>query len=418
MKAEIISIGTELLLGRTINSDAAILARQLAQLGFDLQHLQTVGDNAERLAEALELAKTRSDIIFTTGGLGLTDDDLTKATVARIAGVELVEYPEALAQLKEYFGARPMSANQARQALLPAGSHMFANKVGTAPGCAVPLESGGYIVLLPGPPSELEAMLEDAVIPFLASLSDASINSWDIRTFGIGEGAAAERIRDLMQSSNPTVAPYAHGGEMFVRVTAKAKDKDAAFALASPVISEIQSRLGDVVYGVNAESLEAAALKALLSQKRTIATAESCTGGLLAKRLTDLPGASGAFLLGVVSYANTAKERILQIPANLLEEFGAVSPQVARSMARNVREIADADFGIGITGIAGPDGATPEKPLGLVFIALASSTQTWAYAMQPQGRYLGRVWVRERASSIALDMLRRALNGLEIRGNK
>lgn len=414
LKVEIISIGTELLLGHTINRDATILARAVAELGFDLLHVQTVGDNPGRLAQALELAASRSGIIITSGGLGPTDDDLTKSAVASFAGVPLVEYPEAVERLKEYFGARPMSANQIRQAFLPAGSIMFPNAVGTAPGCATPLPDGSYVIMLPGPPRELSAMLEASVKPFLMGFSDSVIHSIDIRTFGIGEGAAAERIRDLMQSANPTVAPYATDGEMFARVTARAGSRQDACDLCAPVVEEIRGRLGDVVYGLNAPSLEAVVFDLLLKSKKTVATAESCTGGLLAKRVTDLPGSSAIFQMGLVTYSDQAKESLLHVSGELLKEHGAVSPEVARAMAENMRELSGADFAVGITGIAGPDGATATKPLGLVYIALANSETTWLHELRPQGRYLGRAWVRERASSIALDMLRRVLTGLEI----
>ena len=414
MKAEIISIGTELLLGQTVNSDAAIIAAALATLGMDLLHVQTVGDNPERLGKALELAASRSQIIFTTGGLGPTDDDLTKTAVAKFSGAPLVEYPEAVISLREYFGDRPMSANQIRQAWLPAGSILFPNSVGTAPGCATPIANGGHVILLPGPPAELGAMLEQSVIPFLQTLSNSAIHSIDIRTFGIGEGAAAERIADLMQGANPTVAPYASGGEMFVRVTAKAKDRESAAALCRPVVAEVRARLGDVVYGENLPSLEAAVLERLLETGQTVATAESCTGGLLAKRLTDLPGSSAAFLMGLVTYSNAAKERLLHVPQAMLSEYGAVSPQVAIAMAENMRMLSGADFALATTGIAGPTGATPEKPLGLVYISLAAAQKTWLCEMRPHGRYAGRSRVRERAASTALDMLRRRLANLEI----
>lgn len=412
MKAEIISVGTELLLGHTINTDGAIVARMLAELGIDVLHMQTVGDNPARLGDALRAASSRAELIITTGGLGPTDDDLTKNVVAAFAGVSLVEDADALLRLKEYFGSRGMSANQSRQALVPAGATVFHNATGTAPGCAVPFGSGSFVIMLPGPPKELEAMLVASVKPFLQQLSGATIFSTLIRTFGIGEGAAAEKIQDLMAGSNPTVAPYAHGGEMFVKITAKAADVNTARALCQPLVAEISSRLGEVVYGVDVASLEEVVLRQLLVQGKTIATAESCTGGLLAKRITDLPGSSAIFHLGVVTYANSAKEKLLNVSSAMLEQFGAVSPQVAEAMATGIRRVAAGDLGIGITGIAGPDGATETKPVGLVYIALSTPEQCFVRVMQAQGRYLGRAWVRERAASTALDMVRRYLTGL------
>lgn len=415
MNAEIISIGSELLLGRVVNSDATLIARVLADLGISLRHIQTVGDNASRINAALELAASRSDLIITTGGLGPTDNDLTRFVVAEFAGQALVPNPEAERALREYFGDREQSPNQARQFLFPENAVLFPNKSGTAAGCAVPLASGGRIIMLPGPPRELEPMLESSVLPYLASLSQAAIHSTDIRTFGIGEGTAAHRIEDLMQGKNPTVAPYASGCEMFVRVTALGEDSGKAEALCAPVAEEIRRRLGDVVYGENVASLEAAALAELLQQGKQVATAESCTGGLLAKRLTDLPGSSAAFGYGLVTYANEAKERLLRIPEPMLAEFGAVSPQVARAMATNVRLLAGADLGLGITGIAGPDGGSPQKPLGLVYIALSAENGCWHRKMLPQGRYPGRAWIREAAASNALEMLLRYLQGRDIR---
>lgn len=409
MKAEIISIGTELLLGHTVNTDAAIVARLLAAFGIDLQYVQTVGDNGERLRNALELASSRAQIIITTGGLGPTDDDLSKQTVAAFANLPLVEYPEALAQLKEYFGPRQMSANQIRQAWLPQGSRMLPNKLGTAPGCAVPLPNGGTVIMLPGPPRELVDMLEGEVRPLLESLSSAAIHTTILRTFGIGEGVAAQKIADLMANANPTVAPYAHGGEMFVKISAKGENETAAKALCEPVAREVEERLGEVVYGRDVKSLEELVVSRLVESVTTIATAESCTGGLLAKRITDQPGASAIFHLGIVSYSNGAKEEILHIDANLLAAHGAVSPEVARAMAENVRKLAHSDLGIGITGIAGPTGATPGKPLGLVYVALASPEGTTVRKIAPLGRYLGREFVRERAASHALDLVRRHL---------
>lgn len=413
MRAEIISIGTELLLGHTINSDAALVARVLAEYGLELRHVQTVGDNAEDLAQALELAASRSDMIITTGGLGPTDDDLSKETVARFARAPLVENAEALRHLAGYFGERPMSPNQIRQAYLPAGSIMLPNTIGTAPGCIVPFGAGQRVVMLPGPPRELEAMLRLAVAPFLAELASGTFQSAIIRTFGIGEGAAAHMIRDLMQAANPVVAPYATGGEMFVKVTAFGRDKTEAQTIAGPVIEEIRGRLGNLVYGIDAGSLEEVVLAELVASHRTIATAESCTGGLLAKRLTDLPGSSAAFQMGVITYSNQAKQEMLGIPASTLEKFGAVSSQTAEAMATSVRRLANTYYGIGITGIAGPDGATQDKPLGLVYIALATPDACLIRKTAPQGRYLGREFTRERAASHALDMLRRNLQGLD-----
>ncbi|MBD5417538.1 MAG: competence/damage-inducible protein A [Desulfovibrio sp.] len=418
MKAEIISVGTELLLGHTVNSDAAHVARELAAFGIDLEHVQTVGDNAARLEAALREALSRSSLVVCTGGLGPTDDDLTKETVARVAGLPLVEDAASLARLREYFGTRPMGENQLKQALLPAGAEAFPNSVGTAPGCAVPVGADKFVLLLPGPPSELLPMLAGSVRPFLERRTGEVIVSTMIRTFGIGEGAAAERISDLMQGSNPTAATYATDGEMFVRVTAKGASEAEARALAAPLVGAVCERLGDVVYGVDVPSLEAVVVAGLTDAGLHLVTAESCTGGLLAKRITDQPGASAVFETGLVTYANSTKTRLLGVPEEVLAAHGAVSPQTASWMADGARLRQGGDLGIGITGIAGPDGGTPEKPVGLVYIALSAPDGIWLRVMRPQGRYLGRNWTRQRAASHALDLVRRRLAALPMEAER
>lgn len=410
-RAEIISVGTELLLGHTVNTDAAWLARSLSALGIDLLHCSVVGDNPERLEAALVQALARSELVITTGGLGPTDDDLTKAVVARVVGRPLVEYPDCLASLREYFGERPMTENQLRQAWLPEGATVFANPNGTAPGCAVPAGSGRFVILLPGPPRELVPMLEASLTPFLAPMAGGSIASFMVRTFGIGEGAAATILADLLGGSNPTAATYAADGEMFVRVTAKATSRQAAEDLARPLLDSVCKRLGDHVYGINVDNLEQVVVQTLIERGQTLATAESCTGGLLARKITDVPGASEVFGTGLVTYANSAKMALLQVDPDILATRGAVSVEVARQMAENVRRLGQSDYGIGITGIAGPGGGSADKPVGLVHIGLATSQGTIIHTMRPRGRYLGREWTRNRAAGTALDLLRRLLEG-------
>ncbi len=414
MKAEIIAVGTELLLGHTINSDAAHVARMLAELGIDVFGSCVVGDNAERLERALREGLRQSDILVTTGGLGPTDDDLIKETVARVAGTPLEEDPESLARLREYFGSRPMGANQRKQALLPRGCTVFANAVGTAPGCAVETGDGKLIVMLPGPPSELLPMLRDGVKPFLARRARGAIQSHMVRTFALGEGDGALLLADLTPKANPSVATYASDTEMFVRVTAKGESPEEAAALAAPTLEEVRRRLGDRVYGVDAPDLQTVVVAELRRRGQTLATAESCTGGLLAARITDVPGASAVFQAGVVTYANEAKTRLLGVPPELLARVGAVSPEVARHMAEGVRRRHGVDWGVGITGIAGPGGGSPEKPVGLVYIALSGAEETWLRVMRPTGRVMPRAWTRSRAAGHALDMLRRALQGLPV----
>jgi len=414
MKAEIISVGTELLLGHTVNTDATHVARELSALGMDLLQVHTVGDNPQRLESALREALQRAEVVITTGGLGPTEDDLTKETVALVAGAPLEEHADSMARLREYFGTRPMSANQAKQAMLPRGAVAFPNLTGTAPGCATPAGEGRWVLMLPGPPSELLPMLRDSAVPFLQSMSEAVISSFMVKTFGIGEGIAALRIAELTGGANPTAATYAGDAEMFVRVTAKGQDAASAEALAAPMVAEVRKLLGHFVYGVNVTGLEAVVVTELARMGKTLATAESCTGGLLAKRITDQPGSSDVFGYGLITYANEAKERLLGVPEDTLRAHGAVSPEVARAMALGVRNVSGADYGIGITGVAGPGGGTEQKPVGLVYIALSDAENVWLRVMRPQGRYLGREWTRRLASSHALDMLRRRLADLPV----
>ncbi len=411
MKAEIISVGTELLLGQVVNSDTAYVARALAELGFDIRFTCTVGDNSRRLAETLRTAFEHSDIVVTTGGLGPTDDDLTKQTCAAAAGRRLLCDEESKRRIEAYFKGRACGPSQYNQAMLPEGCTVFPNDHGTAPGCGFTTEAGKVIVMLPGPPRELVPMLENYAVPYLAQWSDAAIASTNIRVFGLGEGNAAERIRDLTDGQNPTAATYALEDEMYVRVTGKAKTQAQARALLAPVAAELQKRLGDYVYGVDVPDLESVVVATLKQQGRTVATAESCTGGLLAARITDVPGASEVFHMGAVTYSNQIKELLLGVPEELLASQGAVCADVARAMARGVREKAGADYGIGITGVAGPD-PSEGKPVGLIYIALAEAAGDFVRVMTGQGGRKERGYLRHLASSNALDMLRRRLLGL------
>ena len=286
--------------------------------------------------------------------------------------------------------------------------------MGTAPGCAAPAEGGKLVILLPGPPSELLPMLHDAVVPWLARKTGACIHSSMVRTFALGEGDAELRLRDMTGAANPTVATYATDGEMFVRITAKTATAEEAAQLVAPVRDAVCRRLGEHVYGVDVENLESVVVPLLLQRGETLTTAESCTGGLLAKRITDVAGASSVFHQGVVTYANEAKTRLLGVPEELLASVGAVSPEVARCMAEQACTRYGSTWGVGISGIAGPGGATATKPVGLVYIALSNGRQTWLRVMRPHGRYMGRAWTRQRAASHALDMLRRAMLGLPV----
>lgn len=414
MQAEILSVGTELLLGQTVNTDTAIVAEALSELGIDVLHTAVVGDNAKRLEDAVQSALEHADLLITTGGLGPTGDDLTKETVAAAAGKKLVLDEGSYERLRSYFAGGEMTENQIKQAMLPEGCTVLQNDNGTAPGCAFETAEGKTVIMLPGPPSELLPMLRERAVPYLARFSKSVIASHSVHVYGRGEAAVALLVDDLTQNANPTVAPYAKEGEMFVRVTAKAATKAEADALCAPVVEEIRHRVGNFVYSVDIDTLEETVVRELIRQGKTLATAESCTGGLLAKRLTDVPGSSAAFEMGCVTYANRVKEMLLGVPHETLETYGAVSEQTARAMAEGVLRKSGADLGIGITGIAGPDGGTPEKPVGTVYIALSDGNRTWVAKKSPFGRTKSREWHRHTASSKALDMVRRYLAGLPV----
>ena len=413
-RQEVLSVGTELLLGQTVNTDTTIVAKALSMLGIDLLYAAVVGDNVKRLEKAVHDALERSDILITTGGLGPTGDDLTKETVAAAAGKALALHEPSYKRLMEYFARGGLSENQIKQAMLPEGCTVLQNDNGTAPGCAFQTAAGKLVVMLPGPPSELEPMLQNYAVPYLAQFQSAVIASHSVHVFGRGEAAVAEMIADLTENSNPTAAPYAKEGEMFVRVTAKAATQAEADALCAPVVEEIRRRVGSFVYSVDVDSLEALVVDALRAVGKTLATAESCTGGLLAKRITDVAGSSDVFEMGCVTYANRVKEKLLGVPHETIEAHGAVSEETARAMAEGIVRASGADIGVGITGIAGPGGGTAEKPVGLVYIALSDGKSTWVAKRQPAGRMKSREWHRHCAASKALDMVRRYLAGLPV----
>ncbi|MCL2343870.1 MAG: competence/damage-inducible protein A [Firmicutes bacterium] len=408
MDAEILSVGTELLLGNTVNTDARDLSELLSELGVNVYYHSVVGDNPERLKSAVNIAKGRADLIITTGGLGPTCDDLTKQVLAEAFGLELYFDEAEAARIRGYFADRlgaKMTPNNLQQAMLPAGCTVFRNEWGTAPGGAFEAE-GKTVIMLPGPPSECAAMFQNCAMPYLREKSKDVIVSHSLRIFGMGESAVEDKLRDLMNAlTNPTLAPYAKEGEVMLRVTAKAKSRAEAEALLAPVVAQVQDALGDLIYGIDVESLEACVSALLRERGMTLALAESCTGGLLAKRLTDLPGASDILRGGVVVYSVESKTLLLGIEPALIEKKGAVSPEVAELMAKNVREKLRADIGIGITGNAGPTG-DGRRPVGDVFIAMATQ-EGCEVAERRQGN--GRARVRTAAANQALDMVRRYL---------
>ncbi len=404
MNAELIAVGTELLLGDIADTDGQFISQRLSELGINVFYHTVVGDNPARLKAELERARSRSDLIITTGGLGPTYDDLTKETVAEVFGKKLVLDRESLERIEGYFArrGRVMTENNRKQALLPEGCEVFANDWGTAPGCAV-TDGSTTLIMLPGPPSECQPMMEKRVMPYLRRFSDGVILSRLVRVFGLGESAVEARLRSLMESSlNPSIAPYAKEGEVLLRVTAKASSKEDCETLLAPAVDAIVAELGDAVYGVDVDSLEQVVLSELKKRGLTLATAESCSGGLLSKRLTDLPGASEVFPGGAVSYSNAVKTGLLGVPEETLRAHGAVSSETAAAMALGAARVFCADLGVSLTGIAGPAGGSEEKPVGTVWCGIACRGRVRTLRLDLGGPTRSRGLIRRLATSHAL----------------
>ena len=376
MNCELISVGTEILLGDILNTNVQYLSKALASLGIGVTHHSTVGDNKQRLLDTLETAFTRCDAVILTGGLGPTPDDLTKETCAEYFGKELYLDAKILEEIESYFKLKniKMPESNKKQALVPEGSIILENNNGTAPGFIME-KDGKIIVILPGPPKEMVPMYHESVEPYLRKFTNEIILSKNIRTFGIGESAMSELVEDLLEGSNPTVAPYAKSGEALLRVTAKAQSEEDAEKLMTPVIDEIKTRLGDYIYGIDCASIEEAVAKLLMKRKQTVAFAESCTGGLCAKRLTDIPGTSEIFHCGVVSYSNDIKMKVLGVKAETIEKYTEVSAECAKEMAQGVRLLSGADYAVSITGYAGPG---DDEEVGLIYIGISSKNETRA----------------------------------------
>lgn len=405
MVAEIVSVGTELLLGQIVDTNAAYLSRVLSEVGISVYRRSTVGDNRERLLAALQQGLSSADVVFTIGGLGPTMDDITRDVLAEATGVPLV-FDEGIADhLRSFFQSRGQVVleSQLRQAYVPASGKALPNPNGTAPGLLFDIPPK-IVFALPGPPGEFVPILENEVLPILREKTGGwTIRSRVVRICGMGEAMVEDRVKDLMASDNPTLAPYAKTGEVHLRVTARAASSEEADALIGPVVAEITRRLGSHVYAFDDEPLEASVVRLLREAQLTLATAESCTGGMLAGRITDIPGSSEVFLGGVVAYSNQAKVALLGVEEGLIAAHGAVSGEVASAMASGVRDRFGASFGIGITGIAGPSGGTREKPVGLVWLALAHFDGVDVIRSQ----YVGmRGDIRTRATQTALTMLR------------
>lgn len=412
LRGEILSIGTELLLGQIVDTNASYLGERLAGLGIGCYYRDTVGDNNERLDGVLRLAESRADVIVCTGGLGPTGDDITSAAIARVFDAPLEMNEEGKRHIESWFTrfGRPLTEKQYKQAMLPHGSTIVPNPVGTAPGFILS-KDGKTVIALPGPPHEMQPMWLETVEPYLRRLSGEVIFSHTLRFCGIGEAALETELQDLMENANPTVAPYAKLAEVHIRLTAKASSEEEAVRVIAPMEEEIRRRTGRYLYGVDEETLEVVVGKLLREQELTLAVAESCTGGLLGGRITNVPGSSDYFLGGVIAYSNGLKESLLDVPAETLKEHGAVSEETARAMAEGIVHATGASLGIGITGVAGPAGGTAEKPVGLVYIGIAR--KKGGAKVLKLSMWGDRATVRIRAVQQALVLLRDVLIGAE-----
>ena len=413
LDTEILSVGTELLLGHVTNTDARDISELLSKIGVNVRYHTVVGDNPQRLAACVEIAKSRADVIITTGGLGPTCDDLTKQILAQSFGLKLVENEAERRGLYDYIHPdRAFTANNFTQAMLPEGSTVFHNEWGTAPGCAFE-KDGKVVVMMPGPPNECIPMFRKYAVPYLKKLSEEQIVSHSIRIFGIGESGVDDMFAAEMNAmSNPSMAPYAKECDCLLQVTAKAKSEAEAEAMMAPVIARVKERLGEYVYGMDVECIEEAVLPLLKEKGMTFAAAESCTGGDVARRFTEIPGASAVFAGGCVTYTNEVKARLLGIDPALIEEKTAVSYEVAKEMAERVRRLTGADIGVGVTGLAGPDGDGVHE-VGTVFVSMAVEGETFVRELQ-LGTKRTRSFIRRMAGNHVFDMMRRWLTGLSV----
>lgn len=374
MTVELISVGTEILLGNIVNSNAAYLSEKLALLGLSCYHQSVVGDNEERMEAAIRLAVSRSDIVILGGGLGPTKDDLTKEVTARVFGKELYEDAHSKERIQNYFDRMgrkvQITENNWKQAMVPEGAIVIDNDNGTAPGLIIEGENGKIAILMPGPPNEMKPMFENSVYPYLNKLQPEGIYSKMVKLCGMGESQAETLVLDLLENqTNPTLAPYAKTGEVHFRITAKASNEAKAEELMKPMLDELYNRFGNLIYTTDENvTLEESIVASLKEKGMTLTTAESCSGGLLAGRIMNVSGASAVYNEGYITYANASKEKILGVKHETLEKYGAVSKETAYEMAVGAAKAAGADAALSVTGIAGPDGGTKEKPVGLVYV--------------------------------------------------
>lgn len=414
MTAAIVTVGTELLRGRIVNTNSAWISQRLTQAGLDVLEHATVGDDLNDIVAVLRRVATHAKVVIITGGLGPTQDDLAREALSEFTGRPLEVDPAAVEHLKAFFAHRgfTFTGNNVKQASRPEGAELMENTCGTAPGLYLE-HNGAVFVAVPGPPAEMQEMMERLVLPRLLDSTGHEAAHRPIRRLrlcDVGESTVADCLQDLMSpGANPSVAPYASPGEVVLELTARGATEAEAATMLEATEATIRERLQDHVYGVGDENMEAALGRALREAGKTIATAESCTGGLIASRITDVPGASDYFLQGVVSYSNEAKKALLGVPEAMLAEHGAVSEPVARAMAEGVRERAGADYGVSVTGIAGPTGGSDEKPVGLVFMAVSDEAGTVVQKNVWPGT---RSQFKARVSQNALNMARKRVLGL------
>lgn len=411
MRAEIITVGTEILLGDIVNTNSQFLAKELANLGVEVYYQGTVGDNEDRLLESLEESLHRSDMVITTGGLGPTKDDLTKETAAKLFNQELVFHEESWREIEAYFNklGKVPTENNKKQAYFPKEAIVLKNNNGTAPG-AILKKDNKTIIVLPGPPREMKPMFEESVKPYLQYLTDDILVSKTLRFYGIGESSLENAIIDIInEQSNPTVAPYAKDTEVTLRITAKAISEEVAMDLINPVIDKIEDRVGQYIYSQGESTLEDTVAEMLVNKNLTISVAESCTGGMVSSNLINYPGISSVFMEGCITYSNEAKMKSLGVKKETLDKFGAVSEETAREMAEGIARRYNTNIGISTTGIAGPEGGTKEKPVGLVYFGIYINGKTIVKRYIFNG---SRQQVRLRATKTILNDLRLELINL------
>lgn len=415
MIIELISVGTEILLGNITNTNARYLAEECAVLGLSNYYQVTVGDNEERLSDAIRTALGRANIVLLTGGLGPTEDDLTRETVAKVLGRGMHEEPKVHQQIADCFkrmGIDKPTSNNWRQAMVIDGAEVVENYNGTAPGLIEKTDDGKVVIMIPGPPEEMQMMFQKSIAPYLAGMNKHVICSKTIKICGMGESKVADVIADMIQTqTNPTIAPYAKGGEVHLRITASGSDPKEARTSMKPIVNELKKRFGDLIYTTREnETLEQHVLGLLKRRQMTLTTAESCTGGLLAGTLINVPGASDIYNEGYITYANESKHKILGVKNKTLKNDGAVSEACAKEMAKGAAKAAGARAAVAVTGIAGPGGGTEEKPVGLVYIACCIDEKVWVERYQMSG---DRQKIRNITVKRALDMLRRCIKKYE-----